>query len=251
MHPDRTPLSTGRQAIPLRGLLVDWGGVLTPPLDDTMAAWARRDGVDFEHFRAILAEWVGAGPPGAPGTVVGGDGPDGDLAHGTPPVGSPIHRLERGELESATFERELAAALALRGSTVGHEGLLGRMLEGLATLDASMIGLVRRAHAAGVRTALLSNSWGDHYPDELWDGLFDAVVISGRVGMRKPEPRIFRHAAQALGLEPSSCVMVDDLPRNIRAAVGTGMAGVLHRSYEETRAELAVLLALPDDPAGA
>jgi putative hydrolase of the HAD superfamily len=111
-----------------------------------------------------------------------------------------------------------------------------------------MVGLVRRAHAAGVRTALLSNSWGDHYPDELWDGLFDAVVISGRVGMRKPDPEIFTHTVQLLGLEPGECVMVDDLPHNIRAAVASGMVGVLHTDVDSTRAELEVLLDLPLGP---
>ncbi|HYY09403.1 MAG TPA: HAD-IA family hydrolase, partial [Kineosporiaceae bacterium] len=102
-------------------------------------------------------------------------------------------------------------SLRLRPVPVAAPGLLGRMLAGLAELDAGMLGIVRRAHAAGVRTALLSNSWGDHYPDELFDGLFDAVVISGRVGMRKPDAEIFRHTAELLGLEPAECVMVDDL----------------------------------------
>jgi putative hydrolase of the HAD superfamily len=68
--------------------------------------------------------------------------------------------------------------------------------------------------------------------------LFDAVVISGRVGMRKPEPRIFRHTCALLGLSPSACVMIDDLPHNIRGAVDVGMIGVLHSSYPETLAEL-------------
>ena len=119
------------------------------------------------------------------------------------------------------------------------------MLGGLATLDDDMLGLVRRARAAGVRTALLSNSWGDHYPEELWDGLFDAVVISGRVGMRKPDERIFRHAAGLLHLEPAECVMVDDLPHNVAGAVAAGMVGVLHTSYGATLAELEVLFDIP------
>jgi len=101
--------------------------------------------------------------------------------------------------------------------------------------------MVRRSREQGLRTALLSNSWGDHYPEALWDGLFDAVVISGRVGMRKPDPEIFLHAADLLGLQPAQCVMVDDLPHNARGAVAVGMVGVLHRSYPETLAELEAL----------
>jgi epoxide hydrolase-like predicted phosphatase len=232
---------------PLRGLIVDWGGVLTPPLDETMAAWARRDGVDFAHFRDVLADWVGLARPGE-AAAVGGDDHGGPVADG-----SPIHLLERGELTGAHFEIQLAEALAERGSPVAATGLLTRILEGLDRLDASMVGLVRRARQAGIRTALLSNSWGDHYPEELWDGLFDEIVISGRVGMRKPEPAIYRHTAASLELDPAVCVMVDDLPRNIRAAVDVGMVGVLHRDYAQTLAELSALFGrddlAPDDPA--
>ena len=158
---------------------------------------------------------------------------------------SPVHRLERGEITPAEFEEQLAERLAERGSPVVAQGLLGRMLAGLAHLDAGMLGVVRRAHDGGVRTALLSNSWGDHYPDELFDGIFDAVVISGRVGMRKPDAEIFRHTAELLGLDPAACVMVDDLPQNVRGAVAAGMVAVQHTDVDSTRAELEVLLGMP------
>ena len=236
---------TGR----LRGLIVDWGGVLTPSLDAAIATWAQADKVDFDHFRDVMRAWLGPRPAG--------DDPDADQDADTTPApvavleqapdagsagSSPVHRLERGELAPAEFERQLAERLAERGSPVAAQGLLGRMLAGLAELDAGMLGIVRRAHAAGVRTALLSNSWGDHYPAELFDGLFDAVVISGRVGMRKPDAEIFRHTAELLGLDPAECVMVDDLPHNVRGAVAAGMVAVQHTATDTTRAELEVLL---------
>jgi HAD superfamily hydrolase (TIGR01509 family) len=105
-----------------------------------------------------------------------------------------------------------------------------------------MLGLVRRARHSGLRTALLSNSWGDeNYPEAQWEGAFDVVVISGRVGMRKPEAEIFRHTADLLGVPPEECVMVDDLAGNIHGAVASGMVGVLHKSYEETAEELEIL----------
>ena len=114
------------------------------------------------------------------------------------------------------------------------EGLLARMLHGLSLLDPIMIEAVRRARTAGLSTALLSNSWGEHYPDALWDNLFDVVVISGRVGMRKPEPAIYEHTAAALGLPPGDCLLVDDIERNVVAATAAGMRAVLHRTVEET-----------------
>jgi HAD superfamily hydrolase (TIGR01509 family) len=153
-----------------------------------------------------------------------------------------VHALERGEISVREFECELAAALTERGSAVEAEGLLGRILGGLEELRPDMLGLVRRARRSGVRTALLSNSWGDeNYPEAEWEGAFDVVVISGRVGMRKPELQIFRHTADLLGVHADECVMVDDLAGNIQGAVAAGMVGVLHKSYEQTAEELEIL----------
>jgi putative hydrolase of the HAD superfamily len=230
----------------LRGLVVDWGGVLTPSLDGAMASWARQDAVEYEHFRAVMQSWVQRpATVGGPAEGIAGDpAPVADLeqADDAGPAGaSPVHRLERGEMSGADFEQQLATELARRGSTVSADGLLTRMLSGLNSLDENMIGLVRQARARGIRTALLSNSWGDHYPAELWDGLFDVAVISGEVGMRKPEPQIFRHTCDRLDLAPGECVMVDDLPHNITGAAAVGMVAVQHRSYAETVAELEVL----------
>ena len=231
----------------LRGLVVDWGGVLTPSLDAAMSAWAVRDGVTFAHFEAVLRDWARA--DGAPS---GGDAPAAgafaelEQADDAGPAGrSPVHRIERGEMAVPAFEEALAAELAHRGSPVAAPGLLRRMLGGLERLEDDMIGLVRRARAAGLRTALLSNSWGDTYPEQLWDGLFDTLVISGRVGMRKPEPEIFRHTCALLDLPPSACVMVDDLPRNVTGAVATGMVGILHTGYARTLEELEILFGIP------
>lgn len=227
---------------PLAGLILDWGGVLTAPLDDAMRAWAQRDRVDFEHFRDVLVSWT---DPVAPAVETAEDPVAVVEQVGGPVLSSasftPVHQLERGEISPAEFEQTLAGELGARGSQVRAEGLLDRMLGDLAELSDDMLGLVVRARRAGLRTALLSNSWGDHYPDALFQGLFDAVVISGRVGMRKPEERIFLLTARELGLDPRQCVMVDDLPHNVHAAVAAGMVGVLHRSYERTAEELQIL----------
>jgi epoxide hydrolase-like predicted phosphatase len=246
-YPEAVTTSTG-----LRGLIVDWGGVLTGSLDSAMARWAATDGVDFEHFRSVMRSWVGPRPSREDDTQVTAplltEGAVADLeeaADAGPAGTSPVHRLERGELREGEFEQALAQELARQGSPVEAAGLLRRVLAGLEELDPGMLDLVRRAHDAGLKTALLSNSWGDHYPDELWDGLFDAVVISGRVGMRKPDARIFAHTAELLGLPPSACVMVDDLPHNVSGAVAAGLVGVRHTDYATTLGELEALFELP------
>jgi epoxide hydrolase-like predicted phosphatase len=232
----------------LRGLVVDWGGVLTASLDEAMRSWVATDGISFAHFEDALRAWT-RGDDRTPEPGAGAeDEPVAELEQADdagPAGGSPVHRLERGELSAAEFELVLAEELARRGSPVRAEGLLRRMLGDLEELQDDMVGLVRCAREAGIRTALLSNSWGNAYPEQLWDGLFDQLVISGRVGMRKPEARIFRHTCDLLDLPPAACVMVDDLPHNIAGAVAVGMVGVLHKNYERTAEELEALFDVP------
>ena len=75
--------------------------------------------------------------------------------------------------------------------------------------------------------------------------LFDAVVISAEVGLRKPDPAIYRLAAQRLGRPPEAIVLVDDLPGNLKPARAAGMATVVHRDAAATLAELEALLGVP------
>jgi epoxide hydrolase-like predicted phosphatase len=95
---------------------------------------------------------------------------------------------------------------------------------------------------AGVRTALCSNSWGtDGYPRDDFGELFDVVVISGEVGLRKPDPAIYQLTAERLGLPPGECVFVDDLAANVRGAAASGMCGIHHTDTATTLTELTVL----------
>jgi putative hydrolase of the HAD superfamily len=75
--------------------------------------------------------------------------------------------------------------------------------------------------------------------------MFDVVVISGEVGMRKPEERIFRHATGLLGLDPDECVFVDDIQVNVAAAEAVGMTAILHTDPAATLTRLGGLLGLP------
>lgn len=210
----------------VRALIVDWGGVLTTSLGDAMSAWADRDEVDYEAFREVLRDWLGE--------------ETGEVARL-----NPVHALERGEIEVPHFEEQLAERLHARsGAQVSASGLLDRMFEHFLHAP-DMNGLVLRARRAGLLTALLSNSWGNAYPRDGWEEMFDAVVISGEVGMRKPEPDIFTHTLALLGVEPAEAVFVDDLPANVRAAAELGIVGVHHRAYAETAAELEAILGIP------
>jgi epoxide hydrolase-like predicted phosphatase len=109
--------------------------------------------------------------------------------------------------------------------------------------DHAMKNAVRAAKDAGVHTGLVSNSWGrGRYDRSEFPLLFDGVVISGEVGVRKPEPRIYELGAEAIGLPPADCVFVDDLPGNLKPARELGMATVHHTSAEDTIPQLERLL---------
>ncbi|HEY7262478.1 MAG TPA: HAD family phosphatase [Trebonia sp.] len=213
----------------LRAMVIDWGGVLTQPMRDTVRAWIAADQIDWERYVAVVGPWL------TDAYAANGDG-DGVL--------NPVHALERGECTVAEFETLLAGLLVRTdGGPVLADGLLTRMLSAGRPVPA-MYQLIRDLRASGVLTALLSNSWGPTgYPREDFPHLFDAVVISGEVGMRKPEPRIFRHAAELLDLEPEHCVFVDDLEANVTAAVGCGMMGVHHTAPALTQQRLTELFA--------
>lgn len=210
----------------LRALIVDWGGVLTSPLQDSMTSWCDADGIDFVEFRAVMKDWLGT-------------------SYGDDAAVNPIHALERGEMEVPDFERELGSRLRTHdGRPVEIDGLLTRMFAGFGP-QPPMIEAVRHAKGAGLSTALLSNSWGNDYPREGWTELFDVVVISGEVKMRKPEPEIFWLTARRLGLAPEQCVFVDDLMPNILGAGEVGMVGVHHVTTQQTLDELEALFGVP------
>ena len=217
----------------LRAVVIDWGGVLTQPMVDTVRAWITADRIDWDRYVAVVGPWLTDAY-----AADGANGANGDHAV------NPVHALERGECTVAEFEQMLAGLLVTtHGGPVLAEGMLTRMLSAGAPLPA-MYELIRDLRAKGIRTALLSNSWGaGGYPREDFPGLFDAVVISGEVGMRKPEPRIFRHAAALLDLGPEQCVFVDDVEANVKAAIGCGMTGVHHTDPALTQQRLTELFA--------
>jgi putative hydrolase of the HAD superfamily len=209
-----------------RGLILDWGGVLTERLDLAVRAWAAREGIDFDHYRQTMRRWVSP-------------------AQWLEAETNPVHALERGEMTVSDFERRLAGEVRrLDGHPVESAGLLGRMFASFETAHA-MKALVLRARRHGIRTALLSNSWGNSYPRDGWDDMFDAVVISGEVGLRKPEREIFDLTCARMQVGAGDCVFVDDLEVNVTAAGELGMTGILHRSYEQTSARLEELFGLP------
>jgi putative hydrolase of the HAD superfamily len=180
-----------------RGLIVDYGGVLTTDVFVSFRAFCEASGLEPDAVR--------------------------DRFRDDPEARGLLEALEVGRLTEAEYERRLGTVLG-----VAPEGLVDRLFA-LMKPDETMIAGVRAARRAGVRTGLLSNSWGDdRYDREQLAELFDAWVISGEVGLRKPDPAIYALVAERLELSPDACVFVDDLPGNLKPAAAIGMATVLH-----------------------
>jgi putative hydrolase of the HAD superfamily len=195
------------------GLIVDYGGVLTTDVFASFRAFCEAEGLPPDTVR--------------------------DRFRSDPEARRLLADLETGGLATAEFEPRFAALLEVQS-----ERLVERLFGGLQP-DAAMIDGVRAVRRDGVRTALLSNSWGSalDYDSALLEELFDAWVISSEVGLRKPDPAVYELAAERLALPPASCVFVDDLPGNLKPAAALGMATVLHRGdAAATLAEIRALL---------
>jgi len=203
-------------------LLVDYFGVLTTSLDDAVRGWIAADNLDPVKCATYF----------------------GKLAHRSSfEIDGPIHGLEIGTWTPADFEATVAAEMVAEGLPVEPTGLLNRMFGGFRVVP-EMIELVAQVRAAGIPTALVTNSFGVEYPRQDWPRLFDATVISHEVGLRKPDPAIYDLALKRLGIDADTAVFLDDMQPNIDAAAEMGMATVLHVDHATSAAALATLLGL-------
>jgi epoxide hydrolase-like predicted phosphatase len=193
----------------VRGLLVDFGGVLTTNVFDSFRAFGEAEGLGPDAVKRAFRE-----DPDALGL---------------------LRKLERGDIDVEDFEPQFGARLGVSNT----DGLVGRLFGGVGP-DEAMLDAVRAAGRAGIRTGLISNSWGAglSYDKSLLDELFDAVVISGDVGMHKPEPAIYLLGAERIGVMTEHCVFVDDLRENCQGAEEVGMTAILHRGAAATVLEL-------------
>jgi putative hydrolase of the HAD superfamily len=194
-------------------LLIDWGGVLTTNLFASFHAFCLAAEIDPQKLMGRFKS--------------------------DPEARELLVSLEKGKLDEREFEQKFAALLE-----VEPDGLVDGLFAGVGP-DEAMVNAVRMTHAAGLRTALVSNSWGVHrYPHDLFEELFDGVVISAEEGIRKPSRRMYELGAERAGVAPEACVYVDDLPFNLAPAAELGMATVHHTSADTTIPELERLLGL-------
>lgn len=195
-----------------RGLLVDFGGVLTTDIWRSFDVFCTSEGLERGRVKEMFRT-------------------DGEAL-------VLLRRLERGDVSDGEFERDFGGVL-----DVEPQGLIGRLFAGLGP-DEPMIAAVEGARRAGIPTGLISNSWGTGIYERAPMDIFDATVISGEVGLHKPQPEIYRLGAERIGVPPEACVFVDDLRENIAGAEAVGMTGILHRGAASTIPELERLLGI-------
>ena len=204
----------------IRAVISDFGGVLTTPLLESFVAYQRESGIAFEDLGAAMARV--------------------QAAHGGE---HPLFELEKGRLSEDEFIGRL-------------EGELGRKMGSFRDTyfahlhpNQRMIGYMRELKERGLRMALLTNNvrewepiWRAKLPDV--DEIFEVVVDSAFVGMRKPEPEIYELTVERLGdgLEPGDCVFLDDIEANCDAAAALGMHAVHFADNDQAIAQIEAAL---------
>jgi epoxide hydrolase-like predicted phosphatase len=208
----------------IRAVISDFGGVLTNKLIEAFAAFQNETGISMEQLGRGMQRVAER---------------DGEY---------PLFRLERGEISEVDFLENLSWGLE---AELGHRPTLHRFRE--IYFDAlhpndPMLDLMRELRDRGFRMAILTNNVREW--EELWrsklplDEIFELVVDSGWVGMRKPQPEIYQLTVERLGggLEPAECLFVDDNQVNVEAARDLGMIAIHFRSNEQAIDEIRAAL---------
>jgi putative hydrolase of the HAD superfamily len=204
--------------VAFRAVIFDLGGVV---LGSPLRAIGR-----FERERGL--------PGGLVNRVVVETGPGGAWA-----------RLERGELALPRFLSAFEAECARAGHELNAADLMAAIGEQSAPRDA-MLEAVSRIRARGMAAAALTNNWvGDGEGTGVLRGHFDAFFESSLLGLRKPDPRIYTHACDALGVLPEQVIFLDDIGRNLKPARALGMTTLKVDDPGEALLALEGLLGFP------
>ena len=196
------PVAAGRE---FDGVIFDLGGVMTEPL------FHHRTDVPPEYF-SVIAFFLGEFR---------------DHYHLTTGVHD-LHLLELGKISDDEFFDRMIARYVEAGNEPVDPRAAQQVVFGRGMIACgAMADAVRQVRDAGYRTALLTNisREGEAIFRNLFpvDELFDVVIDSSKVGMRKPDPEIYRLTCSLLGVAPERCLFIDDLLCNVEAAGALGM----------------------------
>lgn len=207
----------------IEAVVLDFGGVLSSPIQGSFAVIQERAGIPTGALATAMARIA-----------------EQDGRH-------PLHELECGRVSEHDFMTRLGETVSADlGTTVHLHEFSTHYFAHLQT-NHEMLGLTRSLRARGYRTALLTNNvreWEPRWRSMLpVDELFELVVDSAFVGMRKPDPAIYHLTCERLGLAPGACLFVDDFAENARAAREVGMRAVQFRDTPQAIADVERILA--------
>jgi putative hydrolase of the HAD superfamily len=207
----------------IRAVLWDFGGVILSSPFDAFNRYEADHGLPADFIRTVNA---------------------------TNPDRNAWARFERSEIDAAAFDREFA----LESESLGHRIAGADVLALLAgEVRPEMVEALRRVKDAGYATACLTNNvaGGGEGPEDRRHhvvevmGLFDVVVESSKVGVRKPEPRFYELSCELLGVTPTECVFLDDLGVNLKPAAAMGMTTIKVLGADQAISDLEAVLSLP------
>jgi putative hydrolase of the HAD superfamily len=206
----------------ITAVISDFGGVLTSPLEPAMRDVFEQTGVSLTDLGLALAAVT--------------------EAHGA----NPLFELESGRMTEAAFIQTLSAALSQRvGRPVTLDGF-GETLFTRMTVNEPFVAYLALLRERGLALGLCTNNvreWEAHWRSMVAiEELFDVVIDSSAVGLRKPEPRIYELTLEGLGIDAGQAVFVDDLEVNCNAARELGMQAVVYHDAQQAIAELEAVL---------
>jgi putative hydrolase of the HAD superfamily len=204
--------------MPFRAVIFDLGGVVVGSPLHAIAAYERERGLPSNAINRVVIE--------------------------TAPTGA-WSRLERGELRLDDFYPAFEADCAGAGCTIDARELMVRVAAATAPRPA-MLDAIRRIRESGLAAAAITNNWiSEDEGTRVLAPHFHVFIESAVVGIRKPDPEIFRLACRELGVVPSEAVFLDDIGSNLKTARALGMATIKVTDPAEALAELESLLGFP------
>lgn len=187
----------------LEAVIFDLGGVIFPSPFEAFDIYDGRNGLGIGTTRALIRTSSETGAWAA---------------------------LERGELTTSQFYTALEDEATARGFKIDASQVMATIGESSGARP-EMVAAVHQLRGNGFKVGALTNNWATDQGHSTPTGLdqmnmFDTVVESAKAGMRKPDPRIYELACRRLGVEPPSCVFLDDLGINLKPAKAMGMTTI-------------------------
>ena len=211
-------------------------------------------GAPADRIEAVLFDFTGV-VTGSPWEAIGDIGDDSGVEPAVvlelmlgpydQDTDHPWHRLERGEIELMAYAVDVRERAQAAGLDLDFDRLRSLMVD--LPVHEPVVERIRALRAEGYRTALVTNNVkeaGDQWRTKVpLDELFDVVVDSSAVGMRKPDPAIYHHALDLLGgVVPAAAVFLDDHPGNVVGARNAGLHAILVDDVDRALSELDALL---------